>query len=154
MGVLLDLAGAGSQVICATHSPILAVTPGADIVELGKHGMHHTTWAELDLTGHCAHWLAAVAMPPRSPIKMLTVTGHGTATGDFHPGTISFMISRPQHAIGWAYSLLTVSIGPSPLRTPAGGACEPVREGRAGACGDEASSRAIVYEWSAQSCDH
>jgi methyltransferase of ATP-grasp peptide maturase system len=30
----------------------------------------------------------------------LTVTGHGTATGYFHPGTISFMISRPQQATG------------------------------------------------------
>lgn len=30
----------------------------------------------------------------------LTVSGHGTAIGYFHPGTISFMISRPQQATG------------------------------------------------------
>ena len=29
----------GSQVICATHSPVLASLPGAEILELGEHGI-------------------------------------------------------------------------------------------------------------------
>lgn len=57
VGVIHDVAAAGSQIICATHSPILAATPGADIVELGDHGLRYTAWDELGLTDHWRRFL-------------------------------------------------------------------------------------------------
>lgn len=47
--VLHDLAAAGSQVIVATHSPILAAIPGASLLELGPWGMRPATWDDLGL---------------------------------------------------------------------------------------------------------
>ena len=47
--VLHDLAAAGSQVIVATHSPILAAIPGASLLELGPWGMRPATWDDLSL---------------------------------------------------------------------------------------------------------
>ena len=54
---LHELSRSGSQVICATHSPILASTPGADIVEIGAHGLRHSQWEELDIVDHWRHYL-------------------------------------------------------------------------------------------------
>ncbi|MDA3626435.1 AAA family ATPase [Saccharopolyspora oryzae] len=48
----------GAQVVCATHSPILAATPGADIVEVGEHGTRRTRWDELGLVDHWRRYLA------------------------------------------------------------------------------------------------
>lgn len=48
-----DLGRSGAQVICATHSPILASAPGAAIVEVGEHGSRSARWGELDLV---AQW--------------------------------------------------------------------------------------------------
>jgi predicted ATPase len=47
--LLHDLAQAGSQLIVATHSPILAAVPGASILELGPWGLRPAAWADLDL---------------------------------------------------------------------------------------------------------
>jgi predicted ATPase len=55
---LHNLATTGSQIICATHSPILAATPRADIIELDQHGFRHTTWDQLQLVTHWRHFLA------------------------------------------------------------------------------------------------
>jgi len=52
-----DLGRSGAQVICATHSPILASTPGADIVELGEHGIRRTGWDELEVVDHWRRYL-------------------------------------------------------------------------------------------------
>jgi predicted ATPase len=41
---------AGSQVLVATHSPLLTALPGATILELGEHGIRRTTWEDLELT--------------------------------------------------------------------------------------------------------
>ena len=49
LALLHDLAGSGSQIVVATHSPILAALPGATIIELGEHGLRRTTWDELSL---------------------------------------------------------------------------------------------------------
>lgn len=55
---LMDQLGkSGAQVICATHSPILASTPGADIVEIGEHGTRRVTWSELDLVDHWKRYM-------------------------------------------------------------------------------------------------
>jgi predicted ATPase len=58
VAVLHELAEAGSQVICATHSPILAATPGAEIIEVGEHGLRRTTWDELELVDHWRRYLS------------------------------------------------------------------------------------------------
>lgn len=57
VAILHELAQAGSQVICATHSPILAATPGAEIVEVGEHGLRRASWEELDIVDHYRRYL-------------------------------------------------------------------------------------------------
>lgn len=39
----------GTQIICATHSPILASLPGATILELGEWGIREQAWDDLEL---------------------------------------------------------------------------------------------------------
>ena len=62
VGVLHDLARMGGQVLCATHSPVLAALPGATLLEVGEWGYRETTWEELDLV---QHWRAYLADPQR-----------------------------------------------------------------------------------------
>ncbi len=62
MGALHDLARAGAQVLCATHSPVLASLPGATVLEVGKWGYRPAAWAELDLV---THWKAYLDDPGR-----------------------------------------------------------------------------------------
>lgn len=62
LGVLADLAANGSQVLCATHSPVLASLPGAMIYELGEHGIRRSDWNDLDIV---AHWKAYLDAPDR-----------------------------------------------------------------------------------------
>ena len=63
MGVLTDLAAGGAQVLCATHSPLVASTPGARILELGDWGMRDVArWEDLELV---QHWRAYLAEPHR-----------------------------------------------------------------------------------------
>ncbi|HEY0932457.1 MAG TPA: ABC transporter [Trebonia sp.] len=49
VALLHDLAGAGSQVIVATHSPVVASVPGATILELGEWGLRPARWADLEI---------------------------------------------------------------------------------------------------------
>ena len=49
VAILRDLVAAGSQIIVATHSPIIAATPDATILELGSGGIHEVGWSELEL---------------------------------------------------------------------------------------------------------
>lgn len=39
----------GTQIVCATHSPMLAALPGATILELGEWGIRESTWEDLEL---------------------------------------------------------------------------------------------------------
>ncbi|MBI1759687.1 MAG: ABC transporter [Actinobacteria bacterium] len=57
VAVMHALGRNGAQVVCATHSPILASTPGADIIEVGEHGMRRTRWDRLDLVDHWRRYL-------------------------------------------------------------------------------------------------
>lgn len=59
IGVLSDLVANGSQVLCATHSPVLASLPGATIYELGDHGIRPAEWDDLDLVTHWKSYLDA-----------------------------------------------------------------------------------------------
>jgi predicted ATPase len=52
----------GGQVLCATHSPVLAAMPGATILEVGEWGLRRTTWEELELV---QHWKAYLDAPGR-----------------------------------------------------------------------------------------
>jgi predicted ATPase len=58
VALMHELGRSGAQVICATHSPVLAATPGADIIELGDHGCRRTAWADLELVDNWRRYLA------------------------------------------------------------------------------------------------
>jgi predicted ATPase len=47
--LLHDLAAAGSQLVVATHSPVLAAVPGANVLELGSWGIQPANWEDLSL---------------------------------------------------------------------------------------------------------
>jgi predicted ATPase len=47
--LLHDLAAGGSQVVVATHSPVIAAIPGAHLIELGPWGMRPSAWEDLSL---------------------------------------------------------------------------------------------------------
>jgi predicted ATPase len=58
--VVLDvLRQEGSQVILATHSPLLAALPGATTLELGEWGIRIVPWQELDLVQSWRDFLTA-----------------------------------------------------------------------------------------------
>lgn len=60
MVYLSQLADAGAQVICATHSPLLSSLPGAEIIELNETGLHRRKWDELQLV---RDWRAFIREP-------------------------------------------------------------------------------------------
>lgn len=62
IGALHDVVASGGQVLCATHSPVLAAMPGATILEVGPWGLRRTTWDELELV---RHWRAYLDAPSR-----------------------------------------------------------------------------------------
>jgi predicted ATPase len=49
VALLHDLGREHSQVVVATHSPIVAATPGAHILELGEWGIRPARWADLGI---------------------------------------------------------------------------------------------------------
>lgn len=57
LATLHRLAQHGSQIICATHSPLLTALPGAQILELGDRGIEERSWADLDLTRNWREFL-------------------------------------------------------------------------------------------------
>ncbi len=57
LAVLHALGRSGAQVVCATHSPLLTALPGAEIVEVGEHGMRSVEWDELALVDHWRRYL-------------------------------------------------------------------------------------------------
>jgi predicted ATPase len=59
---LHDVAADGGQVLCATHSPVVASLPGARILEVGPWGLRETAWDDLELVHH---WRAYLAAPGR-----------------------------------------------------------------------------------------
>ncbi len=59
MAALTDLVDTGGQVLCATHSPILASLPGASVIEVGPWGLRSTAWSDLDLVWHWRSFLEA-----------------------------------------------------------------------------------------------
>jgi predicted ATPase len=55
---LHDLAGAGAQLLVATHSPVLVALPGAHIVSLDADGLRYVDdWRDLDVVAHTRAYL-------------------------------------------------------------------------------------------------
>lgn len=46
-----------TQVVLATHSPVLAAIPGARLLELGTHGVRESSWADLEVVDHHRRFL-------------------------------------------------------------------------------------------------
>jgi predicted ATPase len=59
VGVLHDLAASGAQVLCATHSPLLAGLPDANILEVGPWGLREAAYDDLELVAHWKRYLDA-----------------------------------------------------------------------------------------------
>jgi len=53
------MAKRGTQVLCATHSPILAALPGAHLLELGEWGIRATAYEDLEIVAHHRSFLEA-----------------------------------------------------------------------------------------------
>ncbi len=63
VGLLHRMAGDGRrQALVATHSPIVAATPGARIIEVGGHGLREVEWADLELVRNWTDFLADPAI--------------------------------------------------------------------------------------------
>lgn len=62
ISTLRRIASEGGQILCATHSPVLAATPGASIIEVGPWGMRPTAWEDLVLV---RHWQSYLDSPDR-----------------------------------------------------------------------------------------
>lgn len=65
--LLGDIADSGSQVILATHSPVLAAFPGATLLEFGDDGVTEQAWDDLDLVSHWRSFMSA----PQSYLRHL-----------------------------------------------------------------------------------
>ena len=59
VGTLHELAAAGAQVLCATHSPLLAALPGAHLLEVGEWGVREAAYDDLHLVRHWRSYLDA-----------------------------------------------------------------------------------------------
>ncbi len=73
VALMRELGETGAQVVCATHSPVLAATPGADIIEIGEHGSRRTSWEKLALVDHWRRYLSH----PDSYLRHIADSGRG-----------------------------------------------------------------------------
>lgn len=62
IAVLRRIADEGGQVLCATHSPVLAALPGAKILEVGEWGIRPAVWDDLEIVNH---WRSFLSQPSR-----------------------------------------------------------------------------------------
>ncbi|WP_047521218.1 AAA family ATPase [Microbacterium sp. ZOR0019] len=62
IAVLRRIADEGGQVLCATHSPVLAALPGAKILEVGEWGVRPADWDDLEIVDH---WRSFLDHPTR-----------------------------------------------------------------------------------------
>jgi predicted ATPase len=58
VAMLQELVEGGSQIVLATHSPVVAATPAASILELGSWGIRETSWNDLELVASWRRFLA------------------------------------------------------------------------------------------------
>jgi predicted ATPase len=57
VAVLQRVVASKGQVLCATHSPVLAAMPGARILEVGEWGLREAAWEALELVWHWKRFL-------------------------------------------------------------------------------------------------
>jgi predicted ATPase len=62
IALLARIPAEGSQAIVATHSPLIAATPGATVIELGEWGMREASYEKLELV---RSWREFLASPER-----------------------------------------------------------------------------------------
>lgn len=62
ISVLRRISDEGGQVLCATHSPVLASLPGAKILEVGEWGIREAEWDDLEIV---RHWRSFLGDPGR-----------------------------------------------------------------------------------------
>lgn len=62
VSTLAEIAEGGGQVLCATHSPLLAAIPGANLLEVGPWGLRKAAYGDLEVVGH---WRAYLDDPMR-----------------------------------------------------------------------------------------
>lgn len=62
IATLQRIANDGGQILCATHSPVLAAMPGAHIIEVGQWGMRSSNWDDLVLV---RQWKSYLQSPER-----------------------------------------------------------------------------------------
>jgi predicted ATPase len=63
VGMLQAVANRGNaQVVVATHSPLVAATPGARIIEVGDWGLRDSSWDDLAIV---QHWRSFLDAPER-----------------------------------------------------------------------------------------
>lgn len=67
VAILQRVVARRGQVLCATHSPVLAAMPGARILEAGEWGLRESAWEDLALVDHWRRYLA----DPRSYLRHL-----------------------------------------------------------------------------------
>lgn len=60
IATLHDVTERGGQVLCATHSPLLAALPGAHVLEVGPWGMRKAEYDDLPLV---LQWRAFLSSP-------------------------------------------------------------------------------------------
>jgi predicted ATPase len=62
IALLARIPSEGSQAIVATHSPLIAATPGATVIEMGEWGMRQASYEKLELV---RSWRDFLASPER-----------------------------------------------------------------------------------------
>lgn len=62
ISTLQRIADEGGQILCATHSPVLAAIPGAALLEIGPWGIRPSAWEDLELV---RHWRSYLNSPER-----------------------------------------------------------------------------------------
>jgi predicted ATPase len=62
LALLVEMRAAGSQIVLATHSPVLAALPGASVLQFGEHGAAPVDYDESDLV---MSWRSFLAAPER-----------------------------------------------------------------------------------------
>ena len=72
IAVLARIPTEGSQAIVATHSPLIAATPGATVLELGEWGMRTVPYEKLELVRSWRDFLAS----PERYVKYLGPDDH------------------------------------------------------------------------------
>jgi predicted ATPase len=70
IALLAQIPTEGSQAIVATHSPLIAATPGATLIEVGEWGMRKVAYEDLELVRSWRHFLES----PESYVKYLGPT--------------------------------------------------------------------------------